>query len=326
MQVRKTLKFVAFIGLLCLLLQLPSIQAQGTVNRLAVQTTNGQVSVYTLNSTGEVTSLEAANQTINSAIAELEPAALQSPLDIAIAPDGSQIALMVYSVDGSNLADLLVYSFEDNSLASIPLPGYGTLQWSPASNVVLLSPPSFDSFDLFNVLGDIYIYDPSQASLQQITNNPSEAPEQNTLWIPGSNTIVFSSGFQPCQTSCIGAVQNLFAIQTDGSDLRQLTDLDASLPIEAVPYSACLPQKLAWDAEASRVVYVVSCDDTDRELLFSVSLLGDNRLDLNLPALFPNSPDVIYSHLEIAGFHINSANNQIIVVSSVERIRLTVRR
>lgn len=297
-------------------------KAQETGRNFVVQALNGQLTLYTISSTGEVTPLEAVNQTINDAIANHSPSRLQSPSDVAIAPDGRHIALVVYSYDGSDQVSLLVYAFANNTVSSTALPGYGNLEWSPTNESIILKPP-IGVFDQVTVLHDLYIYDLGQASLTQITDTPTERGERNIVWIPGTTTIVFSSEYQPCTTSCTGAVQNLFTVQTDGTGLQQLTNIDAVLPVASpYPYSRCSTQDAQWSAENQRIYFVVSCEDGDRELLLSTTLDGSTRIEMDLPAIFPSDDTVVYSQLQVHGLHLDPLNDRIVVVTSVAPDRL----
>jgi hypothetical protein len=305
------------VVLAVLLLGMGMVRAQETIEHLAVQTLNGQITVYTISAAGVITPLNEVNQTINTALINLSPAFLQSPSDIAIAPDGTRIALVASTYPNPvTTAVLLVYSLQSNSLVTAQLPGYGSLQWSPASDAVLLYPsPAVGDFTR---LSDLYIYDLAQATLRQVTNTPLEPLERNVLWIPGTNQIVFSTGLQDCTTAACVATANLFSVRSDGTRVIQLTQLDEFLPVEAIPYGYCSIKNPAWNAEHERVLYIMSCDDADREILFSVSLNGDNQIELNLPEFFSTSDTVIYSHVQIQGIHTDPIDHQIIVVTTEE--------
>lgn len=294
-----------------------------TLGQLVVQTLNGQVTLYGVSAMGDVMPLSEANQTINTKLARLSPATLQSPSDVALSADGTKLARVAYTYDGTNQVNLLVYSFVSDTILETSLPGYGSIVWSPTSEHILLSPPPYNGFDLVTNLRDIYIYDAGQAALAQVTDTPTGRGEHNIVWIPGTSTIVFTREEQPCSMSCTGSVENLFMIQTDGTGLQQVTHIDQVLPVAIpYPYNRCLNRDVQWNAVNQRVYFVVSCEDGDRELLLSTTLSGSARIELNLPALFPTDSSVVYSHLQVNDFHIDPSINRIIVVASVEASHL----
>jgi len=320
MKLKSTVYFAWCMGLLWILMcySLQFSQAQETIERLAIQTLNGQVMIYIIDEVGQVTEATEANQTINTAMVDFSPAILQSPSDVVISPDGTSIAFVAYSLDGSNQVILFVYSFEDNTIVSISLPGYGLAEWSSNGGSILLKPPLAEGFELYTILSDIYIYNLDQAALTQVTNTPTGRNERNVHWIPSTTTIVFSSEFQLCNTSCTNSVQNLFAVETDGTGHRQITDLDIVLPVEPIPYGKCLTQDVRWNLLDQRLYFVVSCEDGDRELLMSTTLAGAVQLEMNLSALFPATEISQYTQLQVSDYHIGLLNNRVIVVTSVE--------
>ena len=81
----------------------------------------------------------------------------------------------------------------------------------------------------------------------------------------------------------------IFFIERTGQNRTRLTDLGSQIPPTlARPYGSCLPKSIHWSIPLSRIYYAASCNEGEREFLFSVGIGGDNRLEADLPSLYPD--------------------------------------
>lgn len=86
-------------------------------------------------------------------------------------------------------------------------------------------------------------------------------------------------------------------------------------------YGWCRTSAPAWSQANARIYYTVQCyhpgGDLEYDLLYSVSSSGDNRLEANLPAIFPDD-----LFITIAGTHLTS-NGHVIVATASHNVYIT---
>jgi Tol biopolymer transport system component len=161
------------------------------------------------------------------------------PAQIAlIKPDGSNVRLIVddamnngfpsWSPDGKRLVfkhgrQLAIVSLDDRHI--VPLTDdahyYNFPQWSPQGDLIMFTSDRDGDFELYTIR-------PDGTQLRRLTNSPGLDAHSN--WCEGGDWIVFTSarrGFKD-EMALYDAVPQpygeIFAMRSDGSDLRQLTD------------------------------------------------------------------------------------------------------
>lgn len=302
---------VFFLGYLLLTFYI--VQAQDG-ERVIVQLKNNQVMIYTLRSTGEITPLTEAMQSVNSELEAIFPATVRSPFDVIVSSDGRYVALLASTTTSPTIATLIVYSMATNTILAEKIGGYGSIQWSPLSDAIILY-PSVEVGE-YTRLNDIYIYDLASTTLDQVTNNGTDIIERNLIWIPNSKRIVFSGSLVDCSTVVCEASENIFIIDADGTDLAQLTQLDLLLPLEPEPYGYCTISTAFWSLIREKILYIVSCDDANRELLYAVDLASQNVMELSLSTLFQSTETLTYSERHIPGLHVDPMDASVIAIVS----------
>ena len=153
-------------------------------------------------------------------------------------PDGTNLRLILddemnngfpsWSADGNRLVfkrgrQLFVTSLADGELIPLTDPSYYSNfpQWSPDGHLIMFTSNRDDDFDLYTMR-------PDGTHLQRLTD--VAGVDAHSTWCAGSDWIVFSSarmGFKD-EMALYDAVPQpygeIFAMRSDGSDVRQLTD------------------------------------------------------------------------------------------------------
>ncbi|HEX2906885.1 MAG TPA: hypothetical protein VHO69_08500 [Phototrophicaceae bacterium] len=280
---RKLILLVVITGLQLFLATVTTAQPP-LGDQVAVEFRDNQITLYTINAAGEKQIIQAATNTLRSALYPQTNFSLLSRNKIRISPDGAIIAFVGVPVDDFD-ASLFLYFIATDTLEQIKLPTAADIYWSPNSQYLVLGPAQ-NSFDR-PILTDLYLYDLSAQTLTPLTNTPENEVETAIMWLPDSETILFAGSSEKCQQACTDYVRNLYSITRNGGIPNKLTDLGTQLPtIDGNLYQSCDIETVAWSNLNNRIRYIVLCDE-NYHLLFSTTLKGDNRLDINLPALFP---------------------------------------
>jgi hypothetical protein len=204
--------------------------------------------------------------------------------------DGLSVAFIGYRFNqGQQETVLFLYRLGQLGLHQVDIPAIAHFSWSPASDAILLFPPGilYDGW----TLQDVYLYDLQSDMLTQLTNT-SDDIEGYVMWLPDNDHIVFVGTDVPCQSSCTSYASNLYAMDRAGENLIRLTDLGSQVPSHpTLSYFYCVAAQPTWSGVEARIYYVARCmeDDHYHDHLYSVSLDGDNRLEANLPALYPDN-------------------------------------
>ncbi|HEX3054258.1 MAG TPA: hypothetical protein VHP83_26620 [Aggregatilineaceae bacterium] len=270
------------------------------IDRLVIQEWNGDLYFYNANADGQLTLLT----TLTDFLLEQGPGfssgewrIFQIPT-IAVSPDGRHVA---FTASGPGWrAALFLYTVGEPELHPVEVPGEGTLKWSPDSQTILLCPAGLAYNGSSRTVRDYYLYDLAADTVTLF------APLPNTAW---NAWLPDSSGLIGHTTHCIDylCTDELIVIDRDGQNPRQLTDTRAQLPPNLAGDNLwCGIRNPVWSAASARFYYVLRCDPSGTDWymghdnLYSVSLESDNRLELNLSALYPGDENF---HLTIHAIH-----------------------
>jgi hypothetical protein len=208
---------------------------------------------------------------------------------MAISPDGQQLAFIAFQAIDQQSVALFVYSLNTGAVVETPIEGMGLLYWSPNGDAILVAPPPGTDSRFFPEIRDLYLYALDTQTLSNLTNTP-DFYEANVQWLPDNQHIVFLGESVPCITGCSDTITNIWIIESDNPTPIVLTTLESDLPTDSTqPRYYCYPTNFTWSHQTSRLYYTARCGDAIRlDALFSVSLSQDNRLEADMPSLFPD--------------------------------------
>lgn len=106
--------------------------------------------------------------------------------------------------------------------------------------------------------------------------------------------MTYSEANPNCTAPCIRSV-DLFWLDLPTQTASRLTDIGRQLLNEVSAetlqyYSVCSPGRLNWSPSNRRVYYAITCfdgGDQPHSYLYSTDLMGDHRLEVDLPSLYP---------------------------------------
>lgn len=305
---RKLSVFVIIISLQIFLVGFATAQ-DSFGDQLVVEFRDQQITLYTIDAAGEKHPMEAATRALSSVLWPQTNLLLPARNRIWMSPNGSLIAFVTTSYDDGSPANLHLYDIASDRMENVEIPAIADVYWSPNSDYIVLAPPRY-IFDM-PTLEDLYLYELSTKTIKQLTNTPDEQVETGITWLPDDETIVFAGHTEDCQQACTGYVENLYSISRNKGNENKLTDLGTQLPMLGNNvYHSCDVRAVAWSESDKRILYEASCDE-NYNLLFSTDLSGDNRLEIDLPALFPGE-----EQLWIHNIYKNPSTNELVVTTS----------
>jgi Tol biopolymer transport system component len=222
---------------------------------------------------------------------------------IAPSPDGQSIALIASDNLNPEQFALFIYSVTQENFRHIMVEGIGVVKWSPFSDALLISPPE-DYIGNYGILRDIYILNMNSGVMSNLTNSPEQRFETDVMWLPDNRSIAFVGASTPFDANKT-QVRNIFVLDNSRSLPVPLTNLQHELPYHTSPYYVCDTINLTWSSRGSRIYYVVRCDaDGDpHDLLYSVSLNGDNRLEADFLELYPDDRYTLIKSIDQAAIN-----------------------
>jgi hypothetical protein len=222
-----------------------------------------------------------------------------APEAIQVSPQGNRVGFVaLHSNPGLAFEEASLFWFDVNQpgIHQVPLPGVFGIKWSPDSSQILLRNVGlgvdFSAISSSLRNPNYYIYSIPQDSLMQLPV-PADELRYYTQWLD-NQTLVYFRPNEDCIESCIRAVDAfLFDLMTQST--QRLTEIEHQLPSDVTSdvlqtYSICYAGDLTWSSIEQRLFYDVSCNDSSdqaHDYLYSTDLSGNNRLEADLPQLFP---------------------------------------
>lgn len=182
------------------------------------------------------------------------------------------VDLYVSEADGRDLRKL------DTDLGSEPFPRFDySPRWSPDGRRIVFQ----KSWEGVTYEGgeDLYLIDADGRGLREFASN-SPAPDGSPDWSPDGSQLVVARGNWE--------YSNLYVVDVDGSDLRQVTD------------NRVEDSQAAWSPDGSSIVFVAGSDpDSDIALLDldsgEVELLTETEKAEASPAWSPDGTEIAFS-------------------------------
>lgn len=279
----------------CLLISLGAVattSGQEPIEQLAVRLHEGGISFYSVDEAGQFTllnTLEDFNLSNLSYTAGAEWEIIL-PSDIVFSPDGQHMAFTAVSDAGDTA--LFIYTIRQGHMFQTASPGLGALKWSPNSSMLLLVPPEIFTSGMLPNVTDAYLYTLASDTFTQVTNTP-DYEDEGFQWLPNGEYIylVHVGDWTPTRYF------NLY-IAEPMVQVRELADLETLLmTTEIFLTTNCFPHGKQWSSFEQRLYYAASCDYEPgyNSVLYSVSLQGDNRLEVDLTALYS---DDVYTYVK----------------------------
>ncbi len=299
-----------------LILSPASAQPSQMVEHLVVQAEDGRLNLLSANDRGQLSSLgsiEGFQLNLFGDSTHLVEWEITLPSQIVPSPDGRRVAFTAYSFARQETA-LFVFTPGQSDLIQVHLPGLASLSWLPDSAGILLYPPGIYTGRNNIEINDIYFYQMASGDFTVLTNTPRHR-EQSVTWLPEVQRVLHSGPDTACSPPCVSA-SDMYLTTLDGQSTA-LTDLGAQLPIDIPdnPYGFCRGRHPVWSDANFRVYYVANCHypggDLPYDLLYSADISGNNRLEANLPALFPDD-----EFIGIVGIHPTSDGQVYVVTAS----------
>lgn len=206
--------------------------------------------------------------------------------DVVPSPNGRFIALVAATPEE---VALFIYDIQEDLLEQTPIEGYASLVWSPDNTAIALVPA--ERFVLFPpAFLSLSVYEIATGTLNVLT--PARETVEPVFWSPEGQSLLYSNGF------------DWFKIDKMGQNIIRLTNLNEQLPLDLADttYSSigCSTQIGEWSQKNSRLYYVLACasdEDRRQNLVYSLSTDGNNRLELDVLAVFPNDYDHAITNL-----------------------------
>lgn len=269
----------------------PITRAQQANNPIVMQVSD-HLAFYHLQADGQLTAIGTLPTTIGLYDHLDAEWLIPSYSYIVPSPDCQYIAFVASSNWQTHEFALFLYSMIDDNLKQVELPGLGFLHWSPDSDSIVISRNPYSATSIEGV----YLYDLLSDRVATLWDGLTFGP---ILWTPDSEYIVYLGEIDSCESSCVSG-RNLIAVRRTGLDRITLTNFREQLqqPTMGI-YSVCNPSELVWNNRQHRIFYSLACGTVDDErrldMVYSVSLNADNRLEAKLEPLFPNDTESIIS-------------------------------
>ncbi len=310
-------RFAVFgILLACIIVSPAFAQPSPAAKYLVVQATGGRLNLFTANNQGELSSfgsIEGFQLHLfgdSNYPVEWE---ITLPSQIVPSPDGKHVAFTAYSFAQRETA-LFVFTQGQSDLIQVRLPGLASLRWLPDNDGILLYPPHIYTGRTEIEVSDIYLYRLVSGSLVALTRTPEDR-EGGTTWLAVVQQVLYTGPESVCSKPCVSAYD--FYLATLDGQSTALTNLGAQLPADVPgnPYGFCWALHPVWSDANSRMYYVASSHypggDLPYQLLYSTDINGNNRLEANPPALFPDDEFIV-----IVGIHPTSDGQVYVVTAS----------
>lgn len=274
--------------LLCLsifiLLLITPINAQEDTSwyRIAVQTSD-RFAFYAVDNIGNYSLIRDFGTQFGVFAFNIGEWTIPTTSDIVPSPDGRFIALVAAK---SERIALFIYDLKEDRLKETPIEGYASLVWSPDNSAIALIPA--ERFALFPpALLNLSVYELSTDTLEVLTS-----AREPVFWTQDGLSLLYNNSF------------DWFKIDKTSQNIIRLTNLYEQIPanLAHTAYSSigCATQLGEWSKTSSRLYYVLTCvndDERRQNLIYSLSADGDNRLELDVLAVFPNDYDHAITNL-----------------------------
>jgi Tol biopolymer transport system component len=195
--------------------------------------------------------------------------------DPACSPRGNRVAYTATEIlDGTHSINVINVDGSDDIVVTPPNYESHSASWSPdGSRIAFMARTA--SIGMSET--KIYLIDDNGSNLTQLTDNSEW--DSFPAWLPNGNDVAFISTFRsPSDSYC----SDLFIVNVDGSNLRQLTHLEAPSLISP-----------AWSPDGSKMAF--SYRENDTYAIYVMNSDGSNISRLTSPtshAIFPRwSPD-----------------------------------
>lgn len=220
-----------------------------------------------------------------------------APVDTATSPQGEHVAFTARDYD--KRATLFLVSLNPLRVKQFDAPGLADLAWSPAGDALLLIRPTTYLGGESGAIpvGNVYVFDLATELFTLVAENTSQGFHgEGNLWAP-------NAVWSPNGERIILNFDDLYTVRRDGTDQQQLTNLKVQAP-QSIDFdqpskrNTCSILDMQWSASMGRIYYAVDCyvySEVAMISLFSVNLLGENRLEVDLFEQFPDEFAVPYS-------------------------------
>lgn len=308
---------ISTLGLVMLAMGLNASVAQEppSAQHLAMQFHDHENTFYAVDETGNFTFLKSLPTF--SIVSWITPSnhqwSVMHPDDIVLSPDGRHIAFTAIRHPSTLTSEtaLFIYTLGEPDLHQVAAPGLGEIIWSPASDAILLvrpdgggSPVSVDKAYLFDLATDTFT---------PVVDEYNGAAR----WLPSGDTIVYRGQRIHCNAGC-ATTNEVFRVGLSGQPPVQLTNLATQIATDAnlTGWYQCFPLYLTWSTANQRLYYDAGCMDGGdyvHSSLYSVSLSGDNRFELNLDTVIPDIKDIRIIDI----FELPDSNDMLVVASVI---------
>jgi Tol biopolymer transport system component len=140
-------------------------------------------------------------------------------------------------------------------------PGLGgwSLSWSPKGDLIAFT-GKVDSTWMFTPQTDIFVTDPAGTNVRRITFDEASGKAR---WSPDGKKIAFQSGGE--------LSNNVFVMDPDGSNRRQLTT-----------HGKALPSEMLWSPDGEKILYVYEVAPREDRRLHVINADGSNDIDTGI--------------------------------------------
>lgn len=270
--------------------QAATFDSPTSIERLAIEQLDGSLRFYNVDNSGKFTLLIELNEFgFRSAYSySYHRWDIFSPSSIVISPDGQRFAFAAVRDLEPETTTLFIYTIGDSNVQEVPIPGLASLRWSPLApnyDAILLAPPDpYLVLEMVLRLDGLYLYNLVSDDLSKITY---PAYYRSIDWLPNGHQIIASRLESRCESPCVFS-DDLYITDLDGSLGPRLTDIAFRLLLDIPDFwlDSCYIQKPTWSAINKRFYFTVDCRfsgyDISHDVVYSVDLIGNTRLEVNL--------------------------------------------
>lgn len=302
---------------------------QQLIEHLVIRQTSTQAELLNLNADGSVTLITPLEGISFKSLPGFE---WHVPIAIDVTPSsqGEHVAFTALAVD--NRTALFLVSLNPLRIRQFDVPGIASLQWSPTGDALLLTRSALFLAEVGMIRdGRTYVFDLATESFTLVAENMPGQIIRGAVWSPNGDRIILNiDGFDSMLNLRIA---DLYLVNRDGTNRQQLTNLRVQAP-QSINFDQparrddCGISDIEWSATIKRIYYILRCNiysEVPLISLFSVSLQGENRLEVDLfeqfPAEFTPVPAIGHNliNLFVGQNHVflvvNSAAFNLVVVS-----------